>query len=117
MERLCSILQNKKSNFHNDLFQEIILSLQKACPFKYDFNKTAQSEQQIAFRVLADHCRATAFLIADGILPGNEGPNYVLRRILRRAFYYSYKLNKKGGLLEKRHRSAYPPYARYLSRT
>lgn len=101
MERLCSILQNKQSNFHNDLFLEIILNLQKACPFKYDFKEPFQTEQQIAFRVLADHCRGAGFLIADGVLPGNEGPNYVLRRILRRAFYYSYKLSEKRGLLLK----------------
>ena len=99
LERLCSLLQNKKSNYHTDLFSEIICSLEQACPFKYDFKEEKQTEEQKAFRVLADHSRAVAFLIADGLFPGNEGENYVLRRLIRRALYYSQKLKSVQNLL------------------
>ncbi|MCY4512750.1 MAG: alanine--tRNA ligase, partial [Bdellovibrionales bacterium] len=101
LERLCAILQNKKSNYHTDYFKEIISSLEKASGCKYDFTETDQNEKQMAFRVLADHSRAAAFLMSDGVLPGNEGRSYVLRRILRRAFFYSHKLNPKVNLPQK----------------
>ena len=99
LERLCSILQNEKSNYHIDLFKGVIKSLEEASGFSYDFTETSQSEQQVAFRVLADHSRAAAFLIGDRVEPGNEGQRYVLRRILRRAFFYSDRLNSKKNLL------------------
>ena len=99
LERLCSILQNKTSNYHTDIFSEIILSLEKASGCKYDFEEKDQSEQQKAFRVLADHSRAVCFLIADDVIPGNEKENYVLRRIIRRALYYSQKLHPTKNLL------------------
>ena len=101
LERLCAILQNKQSNYHTDFFTDIIHSLEEASGCKYDFTEADQSEKQMAFRVLADHSRAAAFLMSDGVLPGNEGRNYVLRRILRRAFYYSRKLNPRINLLQK----------------
>ena len=100
LERLCAILQSKKSNYHTDFFTDIIHSLEEASGCKYDFTEADQSEKQIAFRVLADHSRAAAFLMSDGVRPGNEGRGYVLRRILRRAFYYSRKLNPKVNLLQ-----------------
>ena len=100
LERLCSVLQNKTSNYHTDLFSEIILSLEKASGSKYDFEEKDQSEQQKAFRVLADHSRAVCFLIADDVIPGNEKENYVLRRIIRRALYYSQKLHPEKNLLQ-----------------
>ena len=100
LERLCSILQNKKSNYHTDIFSEIILNLEKASSSKYDFEEKKQTEQQKAFRVLADHSRAICFLIADDVIPGNEKESYVLRRIIRRALYYSQKLHPEKNLLQ-----------------
>ena len=101
LERLSAILQNKKSIYHTDCFAGIIQSLEEASGCKYDFTEKDQSEKQMAFRVLADHSRAAAFLMSDGVLPGNEGRSYVLRRILRRGFFYSHKLNKKENLLQR----------------
>ncbi|MCY4321330.1 MAG: alanine--tRNA ligase-related protein, partial [Bdellovibrionaceae bacterium] len=100
LERLCSILQNKKSNYHTDIFYETIKSLETASGCKYDFEEKDQSLQQKAFRVLADHSRAICFLISDDVIPGNEKENYVLRRIIRRALYYSQKLNSGENLLQ-----------------
>ena len=99
LERICAILQNKQSIYHTDCFKGIIQSLEEPSGCKYDFTEESQSEKQMAFRVLADHSRAAAFLINDGVLPGNEGQSYVLRRILRRAFFYSDRLNIKQNLL------------------
>ena len=95
LERLTAVVQNRKSNYHTDLFSEILLSLEQSCSYKYDFEEKTQTEKQKAFRVLADHSRAVCFLINNGIVPGNEGAYYVLRRIIRRALYYSQKLQPK----------------------
>ena len=100
LERLCALLQSKESNYHTDLFSEIILSLEKACSFKYDFTEKHQTDKQKAFRVLADHSRAVSFLIADGVVTGNDKESYVLRRIIRRALYYSEKLDPEKNLLQ-----------------
>ena len=99
LERICAILQNKQSIYHTDCFKGIIQSLEEASGCKYDFTETNQSEKQMAFCVLADHSRAVALLMSDGVLPGNEGQSYVLRRILRRAFFYSDRLNTKKNLV------------------
>jgi len=96
VERLASILQGQVNNYHTDIFQSII---QKACSisnteYVMSFNNISNKERasvdqtNIALRVLADHARTTAFLIADGVLPSNEGRGYVLRRIMRRAIRY-----------------------------
>jgi len=80
MERLTSLLQGKDSNYRTDLFLPIIeftAELAGVSP--------AQDENQVALKVVADHIRALTFLIADGVLPANDGRGYVLRRILRRA--------------------------------
>lgn len=92
LERLCALLQNKKSNYHTDLFSGIIRELEKHCDFNYDFMEKQQTDQQKAFRVVADHSRAVSLLIADEVTPGNQKESYVLRRIIRRALYYSQKL-------------------------
>ena len=83
LERTAVILQGKYSNYDTDLLRPFV-----------DFTATLarrdyqpESQEGFAMRVIADHARATAFLIADGILPGNEGRNYVLRKIMRRAIY------------------------------
>ena len=99
LERLAAILQGKKSNYHTDLFKGIIDSLEKASGIKYDFTHTNPKEEQVAFRVIADHSRAISFLICDGVLPGSDGTSYVLRRILRRALFYSHKLAQNKNLL------------------
>ena len=100
LERLCAVLQNKKSNYHTDLFSKIILSLETASGCKYDFEEKNQTDKQKAFRVLADHSRAICFLIADGVVEGNDKESYVLRRIIRRALYYSQKLHAEKNLLQ-----------------
>jgi alanyl-tRNA synthetase len=91
-ERLCMVLQNKKSNYETDVFSGLIDFISKKTGIKYNniYNKTAKSD--IAIRVMADHIRAVSFSITDGELPGNTGAGYVIRRILRRAvrYYYSF---------------------------
>ncbi len=100
LERLTAILQGKSNNYHTDLFKKIIESVEEASGIKYDFtNEVHQDENQTAFHVIADHCRAISFLICDGVLPGSEGASYVLRRILRRALFYSHKLKSNKNLL------------------
>ncbi|MFA7077779.1 MAG: alanine--tRNA ligase, partial [Syntrophomonas sp.] len=80
LERLTSILQKVDSNFDTDLFIPIIQNIENLTGRKYE-----KGEEGFPFRVIADHSRACTFLIADGILPSNDGRGYVLRRILRRA--------------------------------
>jgi alanyl-tRNA synthetase len=83
LERTAVILQGKFSNYDTDLIRPIVEFTAKLAGKTYD----PETQEAFAMRVIADHARATAFLIADGILPGNEGRNYVLRKIMRRAIY------------------------------
>ena len=83
LERLCVVLQGVKSNYETDLLKDIVDYVAKLA----DRNYEAETQEGFAMRVIADHARATAFSIADGILPGNEGRNYVIRKIMRRAIY------------------------------
>ena len=99
LERLAAVLQGAKSNYHIDLFKEIIQYMEKISGIKYNFTNISQDEDQVAFRVIADHSRAISFLICDGVLPGSEGASYVLRRILRRALFYNSKLLPNKNLL------------------
>lgn len=85
-ERLCMVVQGKKSNYDTDLFQSLITEISKITNKKYGENKS----WDIALRVIADHLRAVAFSIADGQLPSNIKAGYVIRRILRRAVRYGY---------------------------
>lgn len=89
-ERICAVLQNKKSNYNTDIFSPIIDAISKMCGIKYE---SALEEQKVAMRVAADHIRMLTFAIADGAVPGNDGRGYVLRRILRRAARYGRKIN------------------------
>jgi len=93
-ERLCMVLQGKKSSYDTDVFQGTITRLEEMSGKKYtkttDPSKTAQSYTDVAMRVIADHIRAVAFAIADGQLPSNAKAGYVIRRILRRAIRYGY---------------------------
>ncbi|HUT15454.1 MAG TPA: alanine--tRNA ligase [Anaerolineae bacterium] len=81
MERLTAILQGVDSNYQTDLLWPIIERTQELL----GHSDAQRAEQIVSYRVIADHARAIAFLVADGMLPGNEGRNYVLRLILRRA--------------------------------
>ena len=83
LERLAVVMQGVKSNYDTDLVRPIIDFTAKLA----DRNYEPGTQEGFAMRVIADHARATAFSIADGILPGNEGRNYVLRKIMRRAIY------------------------------
>ncbi|MFT5337662.1 MAG: alanyl-tRNA synthetase [Sphingobacteriales bacterium] len=86
MERLCAVLEHKRSNYEANLFDTLIKKIQDFTPV--DFNTDEQT--RISFRVIADHLRAVSFAIADGQLPSNNGAGYVIRRILRRAVRYGY---------------------------
>ncbi|MBL8208751.1 MAG: alanine--tRNA ligase, partial [Blastocatellia bacterium] len=83
LERVTAVLQGVYSNYDTDLIKPIIDFTAQLCGKDYSY----ESQEGFAMRVIADHARATAFSIADGILPGNEGRNYVLRKIMRRAIY------------------------------
>jgi alanyl-tRNA synthetase len=96
MERLTAILQNVSSNYQTDLFKPIIeytAALAGANPHS--------PEIQVDLKVIADHIRALTFLIADGIMPANDGRGYVLRRLLRRAVKHGKALNFKGNFLNR----------------
>src|SRR5215213_9094071 len=83
LERITAVLQNVKSNYDTDLIRPIIEFTANLADRSYE----AETLEGFAMRVISDHARTTAFAIADGILPGNEGRNYVLRKIMRRAIY------------------------------
>jgi len=81
LERIATVLQGVKSNYDTDLLRGVIAFIEKLAGKTYG----ADENHDVSMRVIADHSRATAFLIADGVLPSNEGRGYVLRRIMRRA--------------------------------
>jgi alanyl-tRNA synthetase len=87
LERLTAVLQGENSNFHTDLLMPIVHHIEEICKKTYggkDQN-SPDLKADISFRVIADHIRAVSFIIAEGVLPSNEGRGYVLRRIARRA--------------------------------
>ncbi|MDQ5910140.1 MAG: alanyl-tRNA synthetase, partial [Pseudomonadota bacterium] len=88
LERLAAVMQGVHSNYDIDLFRNLIQAAAKATG--------ATDLTTGSLRVIADHIRATAFLITDGVLPSNEGRGYVLRRIMRRAIRHGYKLGAEG---------------------
>ncbi len=92
LERLTSIAQGKLSNYDTDLFQPLIQATARRAGVSY--GEDAASD--LSLRVLADHLRATTFLIGDGVMPGNEGRGYVLRKIMRRAMRHGRKLALEG---------------------
>ncbi|MFI5150297.1 MAG: alanine--tRNA ligase [Bacteroidia bacterium] len=97
-ERLCMVLQNKKSSYDTDVFSPLIQKIEDLSGLRYRPEETnAQHEMvNIAMRVIADHIRAISFAIADGQVPTNTEAGYVIRRILRRAVRYGYQtLNLK----------------------
>lgn len=97
-ERLCMVLQDKKSNYDTDVFTPLIREIEAITNTKYGNDE----EKDIAIRVISDHVRAVAFSIADGQLPSNTGAGYVIRRILRRAIRYGFTfLDKKEPFIYK----------------
>ncbi len=84
LERIASVVQNVDTNFDTDLLRPIIARAEELSGLAFG----ARPEVDVAMKVIADHSRAAAFLIGDGVLPSNEGRGYVLRRILRRAIRY-----------------------------
>ncbi len=95
LERLCAVVQGVRSNYDTDLFAPILARIGEL--FGLSYADVRGDERGTAMRVVADHARAAAFLIADGVLPSNEGRGYVLRRIMRRAIRYGRKLGDAGG--------------------
>ncbi len=91
LERTASILQNVDSNYEIDLFENLIQKIARLANSKYK----SSSKEAVSYRVVADHSRAITFLIADGVLPSNEGRGYVLRRIIRRAIRHGKKIGFK----------------------
>ncbi|MCH7684396.1 MAG: alanine--tRNA ligase [Gemmatimonadetes bacterium] len=89
LERIAAVLQGVDSNFDTDLFMSIIAKAEDVIGAKYDDGPAGAG-----FRVLADHARAVAFLLADGVYPTNDGRGYVLRRILRRAVRHAYLMGR-----------------------
>jgi alanyl-tRNA synthetase len=93
LERISAVLQHVHSNYEIDLFQNLVCAAARE-------TKTNDLTNN-SLKVLADHIRACSFLIADGVLPGNEGRGYVLRRIIRRAIRHGYKLNARAAFFHK----------------
>ena len=115
IERLAAVLQHVHSNYEIDLFRDLIGAAGRV-------TGTADLDSP-SLKVIADHIRACAFLIVDGVIPGNEGRGYVLRRIIRRAIRHGYKLGQKQPFfhrlvddLERQMGRAYPELARDKAR-
>ena len=89
LERISAVLQHVHANYEIDLFVNLLKAAARATGVEY-------SQQTPSLKVIADHIRACSFLIADGVLPSNDGRGYVLRRIIRRAIRHGYKLGQKG---------------------
>ena len=93
LERTAAVMQGKHDNYDIDLMRALILASAEASGTEPD------GPQRISHRVIADHLRASSFLIADGVLPSNEGRGYVLRRIMRRAMRHAHKLGVREPLV------------------
>ena len=118
LERLAGVVQGVTSNYDTDLFRPIVDGISRQCGVPVGKSPALDA----AMRVVADHARATAFLIADGIVPSNEGRGYVLRRIMRRALRHGKKLGFDGpflhrvaGIVVEEFREAYPGLAQSAS--
>ena len=91
LERITAVLQGHKSNYETDLFRPIIEEAARLTGATYG----ADESTDVSLRILADHSRACTFLISDGVIPGNEGRGYVLRKILRRAIRHGKSLGRE----------------------
>jgi alanyl-tRNA synthetase len=92
LERVTSVIQGKISNYDTDLFTPILSTIGRLSGREYTGAIGQEDHPDVSMRVIADHIRATSFLIADGVLPSNEGRGYVLRKIMRRAMRHGKKL-------------------------
>ena len=115
LERIAAVLQGVHANYEIDLFRTLIAAAAR--------ETSAADMNSPSLKVLADHIRACAFLIADGVIPGNEGRGYVLRRIIRRAIRHGYKLGARAAFFHRmvpdlvaEMGAAYPELARYQAR-
>ena len=109
LERISALLQGTHDNYETDLFKALIEDIRAksvlAGAHVEARSKSGKSQpdqdvgREVAYRVIADHLRATSFLVADGVLPSNEGRGYVLRRIMRRAMRYAHQLGCKDPLM------------------
>ena len=97
LERVASVVQGVTSNYDTDLFQPIIKFIAELAGKKYGMSE----KDNVSMRVIADHSRATTFLVGDGVLPSNEGRGYVLRRIMRRAMRHGRMLGLEGAFFYK----------------
>ena len=97
LERIVSVLQDVPTNFDTDLFIPIIREIENLSGAKYGVS----TEQDVAFKVIADHIRTVVFAIADGALPSNEGRGYILRRLLRRAVRFAKVLGLNNSFMYK----------------
>jgi alanyl-tRNA synthetase len=97
LERVTRLLQGKASNYDTDLFQPLIHKAAALAKIEYG----ARPDSDVSLRVVADHARACAFLVCDGVLPSNEGRGYVLRRVLRRAARHGVLLGVEGPFLHQ----------------
>ncbi len=97
LERIVSVLQDVPGNYDSDLLRDIITFTEGLGDKRYG----ASSEQDVSFRVIADHARTAAFAIADGVVPTNEGRGYVLRRIMRRALRHGRLLGFEGSFFSQ----------------
>ncbi len=95
LERISAVLQGQHDNYETDLFKALIAASEELTSTK------AVGDQQASHRVIADHLRASSFLIADGVLPSNEGRGYVLRRIMRRAMRHASLLGAENPLMHR----------------
>ena len=97
LERIAAVVQGVTSNYDTDLFRDIISFTEDIAEKRYGDDE----KQDVSFRVIADHSRAAAFLVCDGVLPSNEGRGYVLRRIIRRALRFGMVLGIRDPFLHR----------------
>ena len=95
LERIAAVMQGEHDNYDTDTFRALIAASESLTGVK------AEGEQRASHRVIADHLRSTSFLLADGVLPSNEGRGYVLRRIMRRAMRHAHLLGAKEPLMHR----------------